>query len=258
MIAHDRIVRPVIVGSAPATDQQAADIERLARRVATVMRGGVRAAILGVSDGLITNVCLILGIAGANASPESVRLAGFAALLAGAFAMAAGEWVSNRSQAELFAGVLDDLKSLVDRNPRLVLSELARELEAAGFARETARAASTDLPLDEPRFLRFSSQALFGVDPDTLSSPRVAAATSLCLFASGAFVPLAPWLVTEGAAGTAASLVSAALVSSFVGGLVSRLSGRASWKGALRQLLIVAVCAVVTFGVGRLLGTTMV
>ena len=104
--------------------------------------------------------------------------------------MAAGEWVSVRSQVELFGGLLDQLRRLVSRNPRLVLDELSTHLEAAGFGRETARAASTELPLDEPRFLRFTATTLFGINPDELGSPVTAALSSLSWFAAGALVPL--------------------------------------------------------------------
>ena len=87
-------------------------------------RGGARAAVLAVNDGLISNLCLILGVAGASASQGSIRLAGFASLIAGAFSMAAGEWVSVRSQVELYGGVLREMRGLLQRNPKVVLDEL--------------------------------------------------------------------------------------------------------------------------------------
>src|SRR4051794_37837875 len=189
-----------------ATDP-AADAADLTRRVAQVSRGAARAAVLGVSDGLVTNICLILGVAGAQASAGSVRLAGFASLIAGAFSMAAGEWVSVRSQVELYGGLIGELRRLVSRNPRLVLDEMASHLEAAGFGRETAQIASTELPLDEPRFLRFASTTLFGLNPDELGSPMVAAMTSLGLFAAGALVPLLPWFFTSGGGAPPPSVV---------------------------------------------------
>jgi hypothetical protein len=113
--AHPRAV-PVRVDASGGGDVRA-DTAALAARATQVARGGARAAVLGVSDGLVTNICLILGIAGAQASARDVRLAGIASLIAGAVSMAAGEWVSVRSQVELFRGVLDDLRRLVARNP---------------------------------------------------------------------------------------------------------------------------------------------
>lgn len=232
----------------------AADLQA---RVTQVSKGAARAAVLGVNDGLVTNVCLILAVAGAHASSSSVRLAGFASLLAGAFSMAAGEWVSIRSQVELYQGLIASLQDLISRNPKVVLDELSGHLEEAGFGRSTAQVAATELPLDEPRFQRFATTTLFGVDPDSLGSPLTAAGTSLALFALGAVVPLVPWFVAHGAAATAASVLATAVASLVVGGYVARSSDRPVWAGAVRQLLIVAAASAVTFGIGRLFGATV-
>ncbi len=233
------------------------DAEALAARVSTVARGATRAAVLGVNDGLVTNVCLILAIAGANASRSSVRLAGFASLVAGAFSMAAGEWISVRSQVELLEGLIGELRRLIARNPRLVLDELSSRLEAAGFSRDTAQLASTELPLDEPRFLRFATTTLFGIDSQQVGSPLTAAVSSLTLFAAGALVPLLPWFFSGGNGATVCSVLLTASASIVVGAIVSRSSGRSVTAGALRQLTIVATAAAVTFGIGKLFGTTV-
>jgi len=235
----------------------ASDAVELASRVAQVARGGARAAVLGVNDGLVTNLCLILAVAGANASRTGVRLAGFASLVAGSLSMAAGEWVSVRSQVELFTGLIDELRRLVSRNPRLILSELSTHLEAAGFGRETAQTASTELPLDEPRFVRFAATTLFGINPDELGSPATAAGTSLAYFAGGALVPLLPWFVTRGVVATWLSIVLTGVASVAVGAVVGRSSGRSVVRGAGRQLAIVAGAAAVTYGIGRLFGTAV-
>ena len=249
--------QPARVGPDVGPVDRESDAAELAARVAQVTRGAVRAAVLGVSDGLVTNVCLILGLAGANASASSVRLAGFASLLAGALSMAAGEWVSVRSQVELYSGLLDELRALVRRDPELILDELTERLEEAGFGRATAQLASTELPLDEHRFLRFTSTTVFGIDPDELGSPMTAAITSLVLFAFGALVPLAPWFFTEGGAAALISVGLTAVASIAVGGVVSRSSGRPASAGALRQLAIVTVSAAVTYGIGKAFGTVV-
>jgi VIT1/CCC1 family predicted Fe2+/Mn2+ transporter len=249
--------RPTQIPIEPRVADPTSDAAALAARAVQVARGGARAAVLGVNDGLVTNVCLILAVAGASASASELRLAGFASLVAGAFSMAAGEWVSVRSQVELLAGLLDELRRLSSRNPRLVLDELSGKLEAAGFGRETAQLASTELPLDEPRFLRFSARTLFGVDPDELGSPMTAAASSFVLFAVGALVPLLPWFFTEGAAATWLSVLVTAAASVLVGGVVSRSSGRPVTRGALRQLLIVTGASAVTWVIGTAFGTAV-
>jgi VIT1/CCC1 family predicted Fe2+/Mn2+ transporter len=235
----------------------ASDAAELAARVAQVARGGARAAVLGINDGLVTNICLILAIAGANASRTNVRLAGFASLVAGSFSMAAGEWVSVRSQVELFGGLLDELRTLVSRNPRLILDELSSRLEVAGFGRETAQVATTELPLDEPRFLNFAATTLFGINPNELGSPATAALSSLALFAAGALVPLLPWFFTGGVLATWLSVVVTSLAGLAVGGVVGRLSGRPVARSALRQLAIVVGASAVTYGIGRLFGTAV-
>jgi vacuolar iron transporter family protein len=252
-----RRVRPTLIPIDHHVVDASSDAAELAARVSQVARGGVRAAVLGVNDGLVTNVCLILAVAGANASRANVRLAGFASLIAGSFSMAAGEWVSVRSQVELFGGLLDQLRRLVARNPRLVLDELSTHLEAAGFGRETARAASTELPLDEPRFLRFAATTLFGINPDELGSPVTAALSSLSWFAAGALVPLVPWFFTGGVLATWVSVGLTGTASVAVGAVVSRSSGRGPVLGAVRQLGIVAAASAVTYAIGRLFGTAV-
>jgi VIT1/CCC1 family predicted Fe2+/Mn2+ transporter len=234
-------VRPTLIPIEPRVTDSASDAAALAARVAQVARGAARAAVLGVNDGLVTNVCLILAVAGANGSRANVRLAGFASLIAGSFSMAAGEWVSVRSQAELFAGLLDQLRQLVGRNPRLVLDELSTHLEAAGFGRETARTATT----------------LFGINPDELGSPITAALSSLSWFAIGALVPLLPWFFLGGAPATWISVGLTGAASVAVGAVVGRSAGRGPVLGAVRQLAIVTAAAAVTFGIGKLFGTAV-
>lgn len=255
--AVGRPVQPTVIPIEPHPVATERDAAQLAARVAQVTRGGVRAAVLGVNDGLVTNVCLILAVAGANATRSSVRLAGFASLLAGALSMAAGEWVSVRSQVELYEGLIGQLHGLVARNPRLVLDELAHHLEAAGFGRETAYTASTELPLDEPRFLRFATTTLFGISPDELGSPLAAAGASMLWFAIGALVPLLPWFFIGRPLAVWLSVVLTGIASLVVGGELGRRSERGVARGAGRQLAIVVVAAAVTYGIGHLFGTVV-
>ena len=252
-----RVGRPTQIPIEPRVGDAAADTAALRRKAEQVQRGGARAAVLGVNDGLVTNLCLILAIAGANASQSAVRLAGFASLIAGAFSMAAGEWVSVRSQAELSGGLLTELRRLISRNPRLVLAELTHQLVEDGFGSDTARKASTELPLDEDKFLSFTARTVFGVNPDELGSPVVAAISSFALFSVGALVPLAPWFVTRGGAAVAISVILTAVASLLVGGLVSWWSGNSATRGGCRQLGIVILASAVTFGIGALFGTAV-
>jgi VIT1/CCC1 family predicted Fe2+/Mn2+ transporter len=245
----------ITIDPRPATPDT--DAQELAGRVARVANGGARAAVLGVNDGLVTNLCLILAVAGAHASGSSVRLAGFASLLAGSFSMAAGEWVSVRSQVELYLGLLGQVRRLVARNPKLVLDELSGHLEAAGFGRATAQTAAAELPLDEERFLAFTAQTVFGINPDGLGSPLTAATTSFAYFALGALVPLMPWFFIHGTGAIVSSVGLTAVASLIVGAVVARSSERMALFGAARQLGIVLAAAAVTYGVGRLFGASV-
>ena len=249
--------RPTRIPIDPVVVDAEADTADLQRKAEQVARGGVRAAVLGANDGLVTNLCLILAIAGADASASAVRLAGFASLVAGALSMAAGEWVSVRSSRELAQGLLGELRRLIARNPALVLDELTAQLIDDGFANDTAKQASTELPLDEDRFLSFTARTVFGVNPDELGSPLTAAVSSLALFAVGALIPLAPWFFTSGSAAVTTSIVLTGVASLLIGGLVSRSSGNSTVVGALRQLAIVIFASAVTFGIGTLFGTAI-
>jgi VIT1/CCC1 family predicted Fe2+/Mn2+ transporter len=252
-----RPARPMRTTATGPSSDPALDAAELADQVARVARGGARAAVLGISDGLVTNICLILGMAGAHASPATIRLAGFASLLAGALSMAAGEWVSVRSQTALYGGLVTKIRRLVSRNPRLMLDELSAHLEAAGFARATARSAPAELALDEERFLAFTAQIVFGISPAGLGSPVTAATTSLAYFAGGALVPLAPWWLLTGAPAVSASIGLTALASGIVGAVIAHSSDNSKGRGALRQLGIILAAAAVTYGIGKLFGSTV-
>lgn len=233
------------------------DAAALRARTESVNRGAARAAVLGVNDGLVTNLSLILAMAGASSSQSAVRLAGFASLIAGAFSMAAGEWVSVRSQVELYQGILGELRTLVRRNPRLVLEQLTQRLEQDGFGTETAQQAATELPLDERRFFDFAARTLFGLNANELGSPRVAALASLALFSIGALVPLAPWFFVAGTTAIVSSIVLTVAASVAVGGWISASSGSSVVKGGMRQLSIVVAAAAVTYLIGKAFGTVI-
>lgn len=235
----------------------AADASTLRRKVEQVSGGAARAAVLGVNDGLVTNLSLILGLAGADASRPAVRLAGIASLVAGAFSMAVGEWISMRSQVDLARGVHEELRRLVSRNPQLVLDELVDRLEQSGMDTPTAQRAAVEIALDEELFLSFTARNLFGLNPDDQGSPVTAAVSSLVLFSVGALLPLFPWFFTGGATGVTWTIALAAIGAVATGSFVGRSSGTSWWRSAARQLLIVAAAAAVTFGIGAAVGTTI-
>jgi vacuolar iron transporter family protein len=171
--------------------------------------------------------------------------------------MAAGEWVSVRSQVELYTGLLAEVRRLVDRNPKFILDQLSGRLEDAGFGRATAQTAAAELPLDEGRFLDFTARTMFGINPSELGSPLNASLTSLAYFSGGALVPLMPWFFIGGGAAIWLSIGLTALAGLAAGGRVAHLSERPIVFGALRQLGIVVAAAAATFGIGHLFGAAV-
>jgi vacuolar iron transporter family protein len=168
-----------------------------------------------------------------------------------------GLFYGRRRQVELFQGVLSDLRRLITRNPALVLNELVDKLVDAGFDESTARRASTELPLNEDRFMHFAARTVFGIDPEELGSPVTAAITSLLLFAGGALVPLMPWFFTRGTSGVLWSVVLTAIASLVFGGIIASSSGNNVARSGVRQLLIVGFASAITYGIGKAFGTVI-
>src|SRR3954470_15513753 len=158
-----------------------------------VQRGSARAAVFGVSDGLVSNVSLILGVAGANPAPGVVRLAGMAGLIAGAVSMAAGEYVSMRAQTELFERELEVERRELRRNPKAETAELSRIYESRGVRPTRARAMAEEMMRDEDLALETHAREELGIDPGSLGSPWSAAFSSFVAFTLGAIIPLLPW-----------------------------------------------------------------
>lgn len=222
------------------------------------VQGGVaRASIFGVSDGLVSNVSLILGFAGADTSSSVVRLAGIAGLLAGAFSMAAGEYVSMQAQRELLERELDRERRELERNPEVELAELAKLYESRGMDPELARTVAETMMATPEQALEVHAREELGVAPDSLGSPVGAAVGSFLSFCVGALVPLIPWFVGSGTAAVWWSLVLAVAAAAVVGVALASFTGRSAWYSAARQALIASVAAGVTFAVGRALGVTV-
>ena len=238
-------------------DLRTKDSQILAARAAQVQRGGARAAVLGVNDGLVSTLCIVLGVAAAGQSQQAVLLAGLAGLVAGSISMAAGEWISVKAQVELFQGVLSDLKHMIRKDKALLEETLTAHLVEDGYSARTAASATKELSTDKGRFFETYAEQVIGVNPDELGSPWVAAASSFALFTLGALAPLSPWFFIGGTIGMMLSLVLTAIGSLIAGGYVANSSGKAIWYGAVRQFLIVVLASVVTYGVGVVFGVAI-
>jgi VIT1/CCC1 family predicted Fe2+/Mn2+ transporter len=219
-----------------------------------VQGGSARAAVFGVSDGLVSNMGLILGVAGADPAPAVVRLAGLAGLVSGAISMAAGEYNSMRVQAELLQRELAVEAVELRRRPEHETAELAGIYEQRGLAADQALQVAEAMMSDPGTALEAHAREELGIDPSQLGSPIGAAGASFVSFSLGAVVPLVPWFVGSGAAAKVASLVLGVVAAVVVGTLVARSTGRPLLRAVTRQVLFTVVPAAITFAIGNALG----
>ncbi|MBV9093140.1 MAG: VIT1/CCC1 transporter family protein [Streptosporangiaceae bacterium] len=217
-----------------------------------VSGGWLRPAVFGAMDGLVTNVSLIAGVGGGGGSAHTIVLTGLAGLAAGAFSMAAGEYVSVSSQNELVYAEVDKERYELETNAAAEQAELAGMLRARGVSAATARQAAAEISENPEKALVMHSMEELGVNPGELPSPAVAAGASLVSFAAGALVPLLPYLA--GLHRLWAALICAAIAAVAGGGIVARLTGRPFWRGAVRQLVLGALAAGLTYLIGTAVG----
>ena len=220
--------------------------------------GTLRASVFGINDGLISNASLVLGVAGAGVSSGYILTTGVAGLLAGALSMAAGEYVSVRSQREMYEYQIALEREEVAEYPEEEAEELALIYQARGVDLEQARAVSRTLLANPEQALDVLAREELGLNPEDLGSPWQAAIASFISFSAGAGIPLLPSIA--GLRGTTDLLATAAItaVSLFAVGMVlSLFTGRGAWTGALRMVLIGGGAGVVSFAVGRALGVAL-
>ncbi|HTR95486.1 MAG TPA: VIT1/CCC1 transporter family protein [Trebonia sp.] len=217
-----------------------------------VSGGWLRPAVFGAMDGLVTNVSLIAGVGGGGGSQHAIVLTGLAGLAAGAFSMAAGEFVSVSSQNELVHAEVAKERHELATNAVAEQMELVGMLRRRGISAATARLAAAEISAHPEKALAVHAFEELGVNPADLPSPFVAAGASLVAFAVGALVPLLPY--AAGADSLWLALGLAALAAIAGGGMVARLTGRPFWRGALRQLALGALAAGVTYLIGLAVG----
>ena len=219
----------------------------------------LRAAVLGSNDGLVSNFCLIMGVAGAGGARNAILIAGVAGLLAGALSMALGEWLSVQSARELYAHQLRLEAAELAEKPDEEEAELQEIYEAKGIPAHDAQALARRIVRGDPKTaLDTMAREELGIDPKELGgSAWVAAFTSFSLFALGAVVPILPFLVAEGITAIAAASTLAAAAMAGIGAFISRVTGRPPVGSALRQLAFGITAAAVTFGIGRILGAAI-
>lgn len=220
-----------------------------------VQGGGARAAVFGLSDGLVSNVSLVLGVAGASPANNFIRLAGLSGLLAGAFSMAAGEYISMRAQRELFQRELDVERREIQRRPEAERRELVLLYQRRGLDQEMAGELADKMMATPELALETHAREELGINTSSLGSPWQAATSSFLTFAVGAFIPLFPFIVIHTrVAATIIAIVLAAIAALVIGIALSYFTGRSWWWSAGRQLIVCAAAGAATYGIGSLIG----
>jgi VIT1/CCC1 family predicted Fe2+/Mn2+ transporter len=242
---------------APAPHSMPTTVAEVGKRHASA-GGNLRAAVFGASDGLVSNAALVMGVAAASPDLHSVQIAGAAGLLAGALSMAAGEYVSVRSQREFYEHQMDIERRELAEYPEAEAEELALIYEARGIDINEARRISAILLSRPEQALDVLAREELGLNPDNLGSPFAAAGSSFLSFASGATIPLIPFFV--GAMGSNAIYASAALTVLMlfaIGIALSLFTGRSAFRGGLRMVTIGGGAGVAAWAVGKLLGASI-
>lgn len=220
--------------------------------------GALRAAIFGVNDGLVSNVSLIMGVAGAGVSNKFVLLAGVAGLLAGACSMGAGEYISMRVQREVFERLIHLEAHEIAATPDAERKELAGIYERKGLSPELAGRVAEELMRDPEVALDTHAREELGLDPgEGLGSPWAAAGSSFLTFSFGALVPLVPFMIGSGGAAVLVSAVASGVTLFAVGATISILTGKRFYRSGLRMLAVGVAAGVITFGVGKTLGVSV-
>jgi VIT1/CCC1 family predicted Fe2+/Mn2+ transporter len=234
------------------TGRDAATLARWSHRHRDVSGGWLRPTVFGAVDGLVTNASLIAGVGGGGVSAHTVVLTGVAALVAGAFSMGTGEYVSVTNQNELVHAEVDLERRMLARFPAIEQDELAGYFRGYGADDETAARMAAAVSRDPDTALLVHTKEELGVDPRELPSPLLAGAASLAAFSLGALIPLLPYLLGAPYLAVALGITAVALAA---GGMaVGRITGRPLLRSGLRQLALGGVAVAVTYGVGVLIG----
>jgi VIT1/CCC1 family predicted Fe2+/Mn2+ transporter len=248
---HGRIVSALQGGTAGSR------IARSEGRHRAGAGGALRASVFGINDGLLSNLSLVLGVAGGTQNKHFVILAGVAGLVAGAFSMASGEWVSVRSQRELYEREIEVEREEIAAFPEEEAGELALIYRAKGLEPAEADAVAKRLMKQPDTALDTMVREELGLDPAELASPWIAAGSSFVAFAVGAVLPVIPFLFVSGVAAIGSAAIISALTLFAVGGAISIFTGRRASAIGLRMIAIGIVTSAITFGIGKLIGVSV-
>jgi vacuolar iron transporter family protein len=253
--SHNRVVEAM--NTAMPQGASGSSLARLEGR----HRGGgnaLRAAVLGANDGLVSNLSLVMGVAGAEVAGSTILLTGLAGLVAGACSMAMGEWLSVTSSRELSQQQIAVEADELQRMPEEELEEMVLIYQAKGLDEAAARALAEKLMANKDSALDTLTREELGINPEELGgSAWTAAGASFGLFAAGAIFPVAPFFWLSGAAALGASLAASGVALALIGAGTSLFTGRTVLFSAARQLIIGYAAAALTYGIGRLVGVSL-
>jgi len=254
--SHSRVLRQI--DASVRGGMVGAAVARIEGRHRGAGGNALRAAVLGASDGLLSNFNLVMGVAGARLSGGTIMLTGFAGLLAGAISMALGEWISVQSSRELYREQMRKEKEEIAADPEEEIEELVLIYQARGMQKPEARALAERIMDDPETAMETLARDELGIDPGELGgSAWEAALTSFFLFSSGAVLPVIPYIFLSGKAAFLASAGLSAAGLFMTGAAITLFTGRTVLFSGIRQVLFGLAAATVTFSIGHLAGVAL-
>jgi VIT1/CCC1 family predicted Fe2+/Mn2+ transporter len=255
LVADERGHAAVIAAASGAGTNVGAEIGRSEPWHRGASGNSLRAAVLGANDGLVSNFCLLMGVAGAGSSERAVVLTGIAGLIAGACSMALGEWLSVSNARELAATQIEREREEIEQTPAAEQHELALILQAKGLPKPEAQQAAGRIMGNKSAALDMLVREELGIDPEELGgNPWTAAGVSFALFSVGALVPVIPLAALSGRTAISACIAASGVALAGIGVLTSLFNGRSPWFSGARQVVFGCAAAAVTYGSGALLG----
>ncbi|HAD10919.1 MAG TPA: rubrerythrin family protein [Saprospirales bacterium] len=252
---HVKILQALLSNQHRVSGEQ---LSRIEGRHKTVGGNALRAAVLGANDGLVSNMSLVMGVAGATSGQSEVLLAGSAGLLAGALSMALGEWISVKSSQELYEKQMALEMDEIESNPEGERQEIALIYMAKGIPEDQAHAMAAEIMSDQDKAHELLIKEELGINPEELkSSAWEAAITSFILFAIGAIIPLAPFFWSGGNAAILMSIGFSTIGLFLIGASITLFTGRCVWFSGFRQVVFGLLAAAITFGIGKWIGVSI-
>lgn len=255
--AHNKVLSIISKSSQKGID--GGSLFKLEGRHRNVGGNALRASVLGANDGLVSNLSLVMAVSGAQLNSQDILITGLAGLLAGAASMAMGEWLSVQSSRELYQKEIETESMELENSPEEEKEELSLIYQSKGIPKDIADSIANSLMSSKENALETLAKEELGIDPEELGgSAWEAASVSFFLFAFGAIVPVIPFIFTEGFQATMLSFFTSAFALFGIGSGISIITGKNLFYSGFRQVLFGLTAALLTYGIGALIGVTLV